>query len=80
MTIKDDYVEMEMDALNQHECMASLTALLQHMARNNITEPPPEKVSKFRKHFTVIFVLRGHSDGRPPCWAVDQILGFSSTS
>ena len=36
MTVSDDYVEMEMDALNQHECMASLTALLKHMQRNNI--------------------------------------------
>ena len=36
VTVSDDYVEMEMDALNQHECMASLTALLKHMQRNNI--------------------------------------------
>ena len=47
VTIKDDYVEMEMDALNQHECMASLTALLQHMSRNNIAKPPPDKVGKY---------------------------------
>ena len=46
VTIKDDYVEMEMDALNQHECMASLSALLQHMSRNNIAKPPPDKVGK----------------------------------
>ena len=46
VTIKDDYVEMEMDALNQHECMASLTALLQHMSRNSIAKPPPDKVGK----------------------------------
>lgn len=39
--VTDDYVEMEMDALNQHECMASLTALLQHMKRNNITPQVP---------------------------------------
>lgn len=40
--VKDDYVEMEMDELNQHECMATLTALLQHMAHNNIS-PQPDK-------------------------------------
>lgn len=43
MTVEDDYVEMEMDELNQHECMASMTALLQHMLRNEIT-PAVEKV------------------------------------
>ena len=37
VTVKEDYVEMEMDELNQHECIASLTALLQHMVRNNIS-------------------------------------------
>ena len=41
---KEDFVEMEMDELNQHECMATLTALLQHMAERNIT-PPVEKAS-----------------------------------
>lgn len=46
VTVKDDYVEMEMDELNQHECMASLTALLQHMNRNKIT-PTLEKVKLY---------------------------------
>ncbi len=44
VTVEDDYVEMEMDELNQHECMASLAALLQHMRRNSIT-PAVEKVA-----------------------------------
>uniref|UniRef100_A0A3Q2ZPC1 DNA-dependent protein kinase catalytic subunit n=1 Tax=Kryptolebias marmoratus TaxID=37003 RepID=A0A3Q2ZPC1_KRYMA len=41
-------VDLEMDELNQHECMATMTALIQHMQRNNITPkpeqggPPPE--------------------------------------
>ncbi|KAK1173766.1 DNA-dependent protein kinase catalytic subunit [Acipenser oxyrinchus oxyrinchus] len=35
--VQDDVVELEMDELNQHECMASMTALLNHMQRNNIT-------------------------------------------
>ena len=43
VTVEDDYVEMEMDELNQHECMATMTAMLQHMMRNNIT-PAVEKV------------------------------------
>lgn len=33
-----------MDELNQHECMANMTALLSHMQRNNIT-PKVEEVS-----------------------------------
>ncbi|XP_066575742.1 DNA-dependent protein kinase catalytic subunit isoform X2 [Amia ocellicauda] len=35
--LPDDVVELEMDELNQHECMASMTALINHMQRNNIT-------------------------------------------
>ncbi|XP_076445486.1 DNA-dependent protein kinase catalytic subunit-like [Babylonia areolata] len=35
-----DYVELEMDALNNHECMAPLIALLKHMHRNTIFPPP----------------------------------------
>ncbi|KAK7881228.1 hypothetical protein WMY93_029637 [Mugilogobius chulae] len=30
-------VDLEMDELNQHECMAAMTALIAHMQRNNIT-------------------------------------------
>ena len=41
--VKDDYVEMELDELNQHECMATMMALLQHMVRNNLSTVP-EKV------------------------------------
>ncbi|XP_053349394.1 DNA-dependent protein kinase catalytic subunit [Clarias gariepinus] len=33
----DESVELEMDELNQHECMATMTALFRHMQRNNIT-------------------------------------------
>ncbi|XP_071815133.1 DNA-dependent protein kinase catalytic subunit-like [Apostichopus japonicus] len=32
-----DYLEMEGDELNQHECMASVTAVLRHMMENKIT-------------------------------------------
>ncbi|XP_048248370.1 DNA-dependent protein kinase catalytic subunit-like [Haliotis rufescens] len=37
VTVEDDYVELEMDELNQHECMASVIALLRHMQREEIT-------------------------------------------
>lgn len=42
---QDETVELEMDELNQHECMATMTALFRHMQRNNIT-PKAEEVSK----------------------------------
>lgn len=34
---QDAMVDLEMDELNQHECMATLTALIGHMQRNSIT-------------------------------------------
>ncbi|KAM4606662.1 DNA-dependent protein kinase catalytic subunit [Polymixia lowei] len=34
---QDASVDLEMDELNQHECMAAMTALIGHMQRNNIT-------------------------------------------
>ncbi|XP_012711305.2 DNA-dependent protein kinase catalytic subunit [Fundulus heteroclitus] len=34
---QDGTVDLEMDELNQHECMATMTALVQHMQRSNIT-------------------------------------------
>ncbi|XP_014836896.1 PREDICTED: DNA-dependent protein kinase catalytic subunit [Poecilia mexicana] len=33
----DGMVDLEMDELNQHECMTTMTALIQHMERSNIT-------------------------------------------
>ncbi|XP_051784693.1 DNA-dependent protein kinase catalytic subunit [Erpetoichthys calabaricus] len=36
-TAQGDAVELEMDELNAHECMATLTALISHMQKNNIT-------------------------------------------
>ncbi|XP_072855016.2 DNA-dependent protein kinase catalytic subunit [Pogona vitticeps] len=35
--VPDAVMELEMDELNQHECMASMTTLIKHMHRNNIT-------------------------------------------
>lgn len=43
---QDETVELEMDELNQHECMANMTALLRHMQGNNIT-PKVEEVCNF---------------------------------
>ncbi|XP_062849596.1 DNA-dependent protein kinase catalytic subunit [Trichomycterus rosablanca] len=40
----DEAVELEMDELNQHECMATMTALFHHMQRNNITPKVEEGV------------------------------------
>ncbi|XP_053516892.1 DNA-dependent protein kinase catalytic subunit isoform X2 [Artibeus jamaicensis] len=36
LKIQDDFLELEMDELNQHECMATMTALIKHMRRNQI--------------------------------------------
>uniref|UniRef100_F6W6L3 DNA-dependent protein kinase catalytic subunit n=1 Tax=Monodelphis domestica TaxID=13616 RepID=F6W6L3_MONDO len=35
-TVQDDVMELEMDELNQHECMTTMTALIKHMQRNHI--------------------------------------------
>jgi len=37
-------LELEMDELNQHECMSSLVSLLRHMHLNNVT-PAVEQVA-----------------------------------
>ncbi|KAI1889250.1 hypothetical protein AGOR_G00177210 [Albula goreensis] len=42
---QDEMVELEMDELNQHECMAPMIALVKHMQKNNIT-PTIEQVCK----------------------------------
>uniref|UniRef100_A0A8C0TBR3 DNA-dependent protein kinase catalytic subunit n=1 Tax=Canis lupus familiaris TaxID=9615 RepID=A0A8C0TBR3_CANLF len=34
--VQDAVLELEMDELNQHECMATMTALIKHMQRNQI--------------------------------------------
>uniref|UniRef100_A0A7M4FFG4 DNA-dependent protein kinase catalytic subunit n=1 Tax=Crocodylus porosus TaxID=8502 RepID=A0A7M4FFG4_CROPO len=35
--VLDDEMELEMDELNQHECMTAMTTLIKHMQRNQIT-------------------------------------------
>lgn len=44
-----DYLEMEGDELNQHECMASVTAVLRHMVENKITPVPTQVCEKISK-------------------------------
>ncbi|XP_071410665.1 DNA-dependent protein kinase catalytic subunit isoform X2 [Pithys albifrons albifrons] len=43
-TVSNDEMELEMDEFNQHECMASMTTLIKHMQRNQIT-PKVEEAS-----------------------------------
>ncbi|XP_035828316.1 DNA-dependent protein kinase catalytic subunit [Aplysia californica] len=38
--VSGDYMELEMDSLNQHECMAPLIALLRHMVATKISPEP----------------------------------------
>ncbi|KAM9553657.1 DNA-dependent protein kinase catalytic subunit [Salvelinus alpinus] len=37
ISAQEETVDLEMDELNQHECMAAMTSLVGHMQRNNIT-------------------------------------------
>uniref|UniRef100_A0A8C3U087 DNA-dependent protein kinase catalytic subunit n=1 Tax=Catharus ustulatus TaxID=91951 RepID=A0A8C3U087_CATUS len=43
--VLNDEMELEMDEFNQHECMASMTTLIKHMQRNQIT-PKVEEAMK----------------------------------
>uniref|UniRef100_G3URQ9 DNA-dependent protein kinase catalytic subunit CC3 domain-containing protein n=1 Tax=Meleagris gallopavo TaxID=9103 RepID=G3URQ9_MELGA len=42
--VLNDELELEMDELNQHECMAPMTTLIKHMQRNQITPKVEEGV------------------------------------
>lgn len=56
----DAMVDLEMDELNQHECMAAMIALVEHMQRSIIT-PKSEQVSgagRSRQVWT--FLLRSY--------------------
>ncbi|XP_048223408.1 DNA-dependent protein kinase catalytic subunit [Perognathus longimembris pacificus] len=44
--IQGDVLELEMDELNQHECMASMTALIKHIKRNLTPKGEEDSVSK----------------------------------
>lgn len=54
--VEDDYVELEMDELNQHECMATMIALLKHMQRAKII-PLVESVSTCMQFKTLWHIL-----------------------
>lgn len=55
--IQDDILELEMDELNQHECMATMTALIKHMQRNQIL-PKGEEVFFFLLMLFIGIILR----------------------
>ncbi|CAL1543153.1 unnamed protein product [Lymnaea stagnalis] len=42
MSVSDEFIELDMDELNRHECMAPLIALLKHMAASNVTPEIPK--------------------------------------
>lgn len=48
-----------MDELNQHECMASMTGLIGHMQRNNIT-PKIEQVSGIEERMFFLYNCHFH--------------------
>ncbi|TKS87933.1 DNA-dependent protein kinase catalytic subunit [Collichthys lucidus] len=48
---QDASVDLEMDELNQHECMAAMTGLIGHMQRNNITPKIEQVFRPYAKHF-----------------------------
>lgn len=52
----DEAVDLEMDELNQHECMVSMTALFRHMQRNNIT-PKVEEVREKKRLFSLFDII-----------------------
>lgn len=54
--VLNDEMELEMDELNQHECMAPLTTLIKHMQRNQIT-PKVEEASMNQKFGIVSLVI-----------------------
>lgn len=60
--VLNDEMELEMDELNQHECMASMTTLIKHMQRNQIT-PKVEEASINQKvnakKFSLIVSTKG---------------------
>ena len=61
--VLNDEMELEMDELNQHECMASMTTLIKHMQRNQIT-PKVEEASINQKVgiFSLIIPRKGSHD------------------
>eukprot|EP00058_Branchiostoma_floridae_P019566 XP_002605056.1 hypothetical protein BRAFLDRAFT_85202 [Branchiostoma floridae] len=77
VNIHGDFLEMEMDELNQHECMSTMSAVLQHMARNNITPP----VQHMARNNITPQVQKGAAPKDMPPWmsCLNKKLGGSST-
>lgn len=55
----NDEMELEMDELNQHECMASMTTLIKHMQRNQITPKVEEASINQQVGFVLLIVSSG---------------------
>ncbi|KAK1332131.1 hypothetical protein QTO34_007817 [Cnephaeus nilssonii] len=60
-TIQDDILELEMDELNQHECMAAMTALIKHMQRNQIL-PKAEEILEESVCELIVKQLKQHQN------------------
>lgn len=71
--VLNDEMELEMDELNQHECMAPLTTLIKHMQRNQIT-PKVEEASMNQKFGIVSLVI---TKQQSCVWLNSFILYFS---
>lgn len=62
MVLKDE-MELEMDELNQHECMASMTTLIKHMQRNQITPKVEEASISQKDDIASLIVTHTHTRG-----------------
>ncbi|KAF3703361.1 DNA-dependent protein kinase catalytic subunit [Channa argus] len=74
---QDAMVDLEMDELNQHECMATLTALIGHMQRNNIIAKTEQIFRPYAKHWLgplVNFVVSGNNGGEGVHFMVVDIV------
>eukprot|EP00061_Rhincodon_typus_P014587 g41697.t1 len=63
---QNDIVELEMDDMNQHECMATMTALIKHMQKTNITPKVEEVFQPYAKEWLgplLQLVVSGNNGG-----------------
>lgn len=74
MVLKDE-MELEMDELNQHECMASMTTLIKHMQRNRITPEVEEASISQKVGISSLIVPRRGSYGWIPSFI--NFLGYT---
>ncbi|KAM7390735.1 hypothetical protein PAMA_008770 [Pampus argenteus] len=63
---QDAMVDLEMDELNQHECMATMAALIGHMQMSNITPKVEQVFRPYAKHWLgplLQLVVSGNNGG-----------------